>query len=105
MNYTEALNNFVETIRVNSLEYYKKTGLTHLVDNPEVIKVNKGRRFDKVVRGTSVYCFVEKETGFIFKAATWRAPQLKTKNPVRGSIYEIDTYEGKAGPYGSWLYQ
>ena len=65
MTYENALNKFVETIRVNSLEYYKKTGLTHLVDNPEVIKVNKGRRFDKVVRGTSVYCFVEKETGFI----------------------------------------
>ena len=46
MTYTEAINKFVETIKVNSLEYYKKTGLTHLVDNPEVIKVNKGRRFD-----------------------------------------------------------
>ena len=105
MTYTEAINKFVETIKVNSLEYYKKTGLTHLVDNPEIIKVNKGRRFDKVVRGTSVYCFVEKETGYIFKPASWRAPQLKTKKPVRGSIYEIDTYESKAGPHGSWLYQ
>ena len=104
-NYTEALNNFIETIRVNSLKHYKEVGLTHLVENPEIIKVNKGRRFDKVVTGTSVYCFVEKETGFIFKAATWRAPQLKTKNPVRGSIFETDTYEGKAGPYGGWLYQ
>ena len=105
MNYTEALNKFVETIRVNSLEHYKKIGITHLVENPEVIKVNKGRRFDKVVRGTSVYCFVEKSTGFIFKAATWRAPQLKTKNPVRGSIFETSTYETKAGPHGAWLYQ
>ena len=105
MNYTEALNKFVETIRVNSLEHYKKIGRTHLVENPEVIKVNKGRRFDKVVRGTSVYCFVEKSTGFIFKAATWRAPQLKTKNPVRGSIFETSTYETKAGPHGAWLYQ
>ena len=44
-------------------------------------------------------------TGFIFKAATWRAPQLKTKNPVRGSIFETSTYESKAGPHGGWLYQ
>jgi len=103
-NYKGALDKFVETIRVNSLEYYKKAGITHLVENPEVIKVNKGRRFDKVVRGTSVYCFVEKETGFIFKPASWRAPQLKTKNPVRGSIFNASTYETKAGPHGGWLY-
>jgi len=103
--YTEALNKFIKTIEENSIKHYKETGLTYYVDNPEIIKVNKGRRFDKVVTGTSVYCFVEKETGFIFKAATWRAPQLKTKNPVRGSIFETSTYEGKAGPYGGWLYQ
>ena len=105
MTYTEAINKFVETIRVNSLEHYKKIGMTHLVENPDVIKVNKGRRFDKIVKDTSVYCFVEKETGYIFKPATWRAPQLKTKKPVRGSIYETSTYESKAGPHGGWLYQ
>ena len=106
MTYPEALNKFVDTITNNSNKHYKKTGLTMFIDNPsEAVKVNKGRRFDKVVRGTSVYCFVEKDTGYIFKAASWRAPQLKTKNPVRGSIFETSTYESKAGPYGGWLYQ
>ena len=106
MTYTEALNKFTKTIEDNSNKHYKKNGMTFLIDNPsEAIKVNKGSRFDKVVKGTSVYCFVEKDTGYIFKAASWRAPQLKTKNPVRGSIYETSTYEGKAGPYGGWLYQ
>jgi len=105
MTYTEALNKFTKTIEDNSNKHYKKTGLTIFIDNPsEAIKVNKGRRFDKVVKGTSVYCFVEKDTGYIFKAASWRAPQLKTKNPVRGSIYEPGTYS-EAGPYGGWLYQ
>ena len=33
-NYNGALDKFVETIRVNSLEYYKKAGITHLVENP-----------------------------------------------------------------------
>ena len=105
MTYTEALNKFVETIKVNSNKHYKEIGMTHLLENPEVVKVNKGRRFDKVVRGTSVYCFVEKETGFIFKAASWKSPQLKTKKPVRGAIFETSTYESKAGPHGGWLYQ
>ena len=104
MTYTEAINKFVETIKVNSLEYYKKTGLTHLVEKPEDVKINKGRRFDKIVKDTSVYCFVEKDTGFIFKPASWKAPQLKTKKPVRGSIYDSDTYK-QAGPHGGWLYQ
>ena len=105
MTYEKALNKFVETIKVNSIKHYKEHNFTHMLENPDVIKVNKGRRFDKVVKDTSVYCFVEKETGYIFKAATWRAPQLKTKNPVRGSIYETSTYESKAGPHGGWLYQ
>ena len=105
MTYSEALNKFIETIDVNSKKFYNKIGLTNLLENPEIIKVNKGRRFDKIVRGTSVYCFVEKDTGYIFKAASWRAPQLKTKKPVRGSIYETSTYENKVGAHGSWLYQ
>ena len=103
-NYTEALNKFTKTIEDNSTNHYKEHNMTFMLDNPEVIKVNKGRRFDKVVKGTSVYCFVEKDTGYIFKPAGWRAPQLKTKNPVRGSIFEPDTYS-QAGPYGGWLYQ
>ena len=105
MTYTEALNKFVETIKVNSNKHYKEKGFTHMLENPDVIKVNKGRRFDKIVKDTSVYCFVEKDTGYIFKAASWRAPQLKTKKPVRGSIYETSTYENKVGAHGSWLYQ
>jgi len=104
MTYPEALNDFVKTIEDNSTNHYKEHNMTFMLDNPEVIKINKGRRFDKVVRGTSVYCFVEKDTGYIFKAAGWRAPQLKTRKPVRGSIYEPDTYK-EAGPYGGWLYQ
>ena len=51
MTYTEALDKFVETIKVNSNKHYKEKGMTFLIDNPsEAVKVNKGRRFDKVVR-------------------------------------------------------
>ena len=93
-DYNTAMNSFITHMNQNCNKdgYYNFT-------------INKGRRFDKVVRGTSVYCFVEKETGFIFKAASWKSPQLKTKKPVRGSIFETSTYESKAGPHGGWLYQ
>ena len=114
MTYIEALNDFVKTIEDNSTNHYKEHNMTFMLDNPEVIKVNKGRRFDKVVSNSSnggdmmtssrsVHCFVEKETGHIFKPAGWNAPQLKTHTPVRGSIYEIDSYKN-ADPHGGWLY-
>lgn len=42
----------------------------------------KGRKYDRIVRATdnvtygrSVYCFIEKETGAVWKAGGWKAPQ------------------------------
>jgi hypothetical protein len=37
-------------------------------------------------RGGSVHCFVEKETGDIYKPASWKAPE---KNFTRGNIYDL----------------
>ena len=50
----------------------------------------------------SIHCFVEKQTGNIFKPATWRAPMLKG-NCIRGNIYDTTTFE-KTDLYGGWLY-
>ena len=50
----------------------------------------------------SIHCFVEKQTGNIFKPATWRAPMLKG-NCIRGNIYDASTFE-KTDLYGGWLY-
>jgi len=102
MTYTEALNKFTEAIDTQIKQHYKEMKFSTQPDN---VGINKGRRFDKITTDRSVYCFVEKDTGFIFKAATWRAPQLKTKNPVRGSIFETSTYEGKRLQGTGWLYQ
>ena len=51
----------------------------------------------------SIHCFVDKNTGDIYKAATWRAPYLKGNNAVRGSIYDESTFE-KTDLHGGWLY-
>ena len=103
VNYTTAMDSFMNHMNknCNSNGYYRFT-------------VNKGRKYDKVVSNSSnggdmmtssrsVHCFVGKETGHIFKPAGWNAPQLKTHTPVRGSIYEIDSYRN-AEPHGGWLY-
>ena len=100
-DYSTALNKMINRIDEQYGEYYKKTlpNLTY-----EGISVNKGRRFDKLVIDNSVYCFVEKSTGDVYKSQTWKQPYTKCKNCVRGSIYDTSTYWDKELKYGSWLY-
>ena len=53
----------------------------------------RGRRYDKLIKLTrnqrSVWGFVERSTGDILKAASWRAP-AKT---LRGNIFDPDPME------------
>ena len=67
------------------------------------LSINKGRRYDKVVKedkGThhskSVWGFIDKTNGNILKAESWKKPS--TKN-ARGNIYEDDCMLF-CGPYG-----
>ena len=99
--YSNALNKMVHRIDEQYGKYYKKT-LTNLSYKP--ITINKGRRFDKLVQDNSVYCFVEKQTGDVYKSATWKQPYTKGRNCVRGNIYDVSTYWDKELKYGSWLY-
>jgi len=63
------------------------------------LKVLSGRKYHKIVTGrvgtgdSSVYCFVEKETGDIYKSASYKAPAKH----VRGNIADHD------GGWGSCL--
>ena len=88
-DYSTALMKMIHRIDEQYGEYYEKT-LTSLTYEP--IKVNKGRRFDKLIQGGSVYCFVEKSTGNVYKPSSWRAPYTKRNTPIRGNIYDTSTY-------------
>lgn len=58
--------------------------------NAKIIRSDRGQR--------SVYCFVDRETGDILKAASWRAPAKH----ARGNIKDPDGGWGTAvGPYGA----
>ena len=46
----------------------------------------------------SVYGFVRKDDGAILRAATWKAPQTKTKSAVRGYITDPNPLD-YCGPY------
>lgn len=79
------------------------TLLNYMIENHKALfqtfAIVNGRKYDKIVRqydagGQSVYCFVEKSTGKIFKPASWNAPAKH----ARGSIYE--SFEGCCGKYG-----
>lgn len=67
-----------------------------------------GRKYDKIVRvpygathGSSVYAFVDRQTGDLLKAASWKKPAPG----VRYYSNELMTRAlDEADPYGSFLY-
>lgn len=67
---------------------------------PQVSVDPRGKRYLRIVRGDgvqrSVYCFVERDTGDIYKAAGWKAPA----KGVRGSIFSEDRGQSICTPYG-----
>ena len=100
LSYKEAMEFLLEMVTENSNLHYKNrfSSLT-----PPIYTIKGGRKYDKVTNDNSVYCFVEKEKGNVYKPAGWRAPYTKGNNPVRGNIYNVSSYES-ADPYGGWLY-
>lgn len=58
--------------------------------------VNDGKRFMKVVRDSSVHCFVDKTNGDVLKAAGWNAPAKH----ARGNIFDESNGLSKMGEYG-----
>ena len=64
----------------------------------------RGSKYYKVVMNyinhESVYCFVDKRNGDIYKSAGWRAPA----KGIRGSVLITDSYSN-ADWSGGWLYK
>lgn len=54
-----------------------------------------GRKMDKVVHDGSVYAFVDRETGGVYKAATWSKPAAGVRYlNVADAVAEADLYGG-----------
>jgi hypothetical protein len=64
----------------------------------------RGSKYFKIIMNStghrSVYCFVDKRNGNIFKSAGWRAPA----KGVRGSVLITESY-ANADWSGGWLYK
>ncbi|MGO1385684.1 MAG: DUF7717 family protein [Arachnia sp.] len=79
------------------------------------LEINAGRVYDKIVirdkngRGGSVHAFVQRTTGDLIKAASFKAPQ-KTAAGGLAVRFHLAEPEGMAeairlaDPYGSYLY-
>jgi hypothetical protein len=55
-----------------------------------------GTRYVKVIRDTSVHCFVDTKNGDVLKAASWKAPAKH----ARGNIFDSKNGLGSMGEYG-----
>ncbi len=86
-----AFETFVEKIQEKVNKYY---AMQYQNLKPPTIAVYPGRVYWKIVKeegeslGTncSVYGFVRKADGAIFKAATWKSPYTKGDSAIRGNV-------------------
>jgi len=108
---TAALDDLVKKLTENT-DIRNAKSMPNRVGKVKYIYSTRGSRFIKVQSVDSTYtddakprinCFVERMTGDIYKAATWKQPFTKGDNAVRGNIYDPETFKD-ADPYGSWLY-
>jgi hypothetical protein len=60
-----------------------------------VLTIRRGKRYAKVIRETSVHCFVDLTNGDVLKAASWKAPAKH----ARGNIFAAD---GGASGVSAW---
>ena len=86
-------------------------GIPYVLDAPS-FAVEKGQKFDRITQtqgsGAHVHAFVEKATGKLIKAASWKAPAKDKNGPAYR--YDLSTDEGRleaifnADKHGSYLY-
>jgi hypothetical protein len=87
----QRLEGFVHKVQTETNAYYAKH---YSILTPPTIEVEEGSKFYRIVKQDSqrsVYCFVSKANGDIYKAAGWKAPAKH----VRGNIFDTDYSYGK----------
>lgn len=105
----EAIYSFVDFMNTACVEFFAKR---YPSLEPDEYEVDGGRKYIRIVSkhgggasGGSVHCFVDAETGGVYKAATWKAPAL---NGERFNLLDEASFaELKAqwDAHGSYLYK
>lgn len=100
-----AFEAFVEGVQIMVNEHFAKN---YANLSPPEIAVHPGRIYWKVVKedmqeygvSCSVYGFVRKSDGAIFKAATYKAPYTKGNSAIRGYVNDGANGLKSVTPYG-----
>ena len=109
----EAIYSFVDFMNTEVIEFFAKR---YPSLEPDVYEVNGGRKYIRIVArrgdsfggaayGGSVHCFVDAETGGVYKAATWKAPAL---NGERFNLLDEASFaelKAKWDAHGGYLYK
>ena len=101
-----AINNMdsIITCYVKDLNNKSRLGLMR----DKVFSVSNGRKYAKVISSSGenqnfVFCFIDRKTGDVYKAATWKSPAKH----VRYTITDEESAQElahKSDAYGSFLY-
>ena len=95
---TNRVNEFVEKLQDRTNKEYA-TRYANLT--PSLIVIAEGSKFYKIIKldegSRSVHCFISKENGDIYKAASWRIPAKH----VRGNIFADDYGMSAVTIYGA----
>ena len=111
MTLTQTKSEFLTESLIEVLNNREKV---NALDSSSVVYTNfeyeVGRKYIKVwsylvsngekVRGRSCFMFVEKETGAVYKPASYKAPA----KGIRHYIEQLADYPDIVDPYGSFLY-
>lgn len=77
-------------------------GKPWIPDREKVALFTDGAKYWRVVRGSSAWCFVDRDTGDILKADGWKKPA----KGARGSVLKPETWPtGAAAASTGWLYR
>jgi hypothetical protein len=109
--YKQALQKFIKYGNKQIKAYFKKHyDKTHdRGQYSQIALLKPGKKYDRIVNVRAdepkksdggVHCFIERETGIIYKPKGWTGPSKYG----RASIFKPATYK-KIDPHGSWLYK
>lgn len=62
-----------------------------------VLRFTEGKRYIKLINGSSAFVFVDKTNGDILKTASWNAPA----KGARGNIFDENNGLARITPYGA----
>lgn len=97
---------FIITCYVKGLNEMSSLGKMY----DKAFSVSNGRKYAKVISSNengnhkSVFCFVDRKTGEVYKPASWKSPATKHVRYTITSEEEAENLAKNSDPSGSFLY-